>query len=149
VEVRDGARTVPLSHGRQRLLLAVRLLHANEVLSIDRLIDALWGEAPPPTAAHSLHKLVFGLHKAHGDGELVSRGTGRRAAVGSSPASLAASLLNLQRAVGNAAVAGPLQRQPAGTLAPPGTPSSPARAPEATPHKDRSAAPDTEGMAAS
>jgi DNA-binding SARP family transcriptional activator/WD40 repeat protein len=78
LEVREGQRTVPLAHGRQRLLLAVLLLHANEAVSSDRLIDALWGEAPPPSAARSLHNLVSGLRKALGDGRLVTEGRGYR-----------------------------------------------------------------------
>src|SRR5215217_2599591 len=58
----------------------------------------------------------------------------------SAPPSPAASILSLRRAVGNAAVAGLLQRQPAGQLGPPGT------AP-ATPRKKWSSVPDTERMA--
>jgi DNA-binding SARP family transcriptional activator len=78
LEVRDGERTVPLAHGRQRVLLAVLLVHANEAISSDRLIDALWGEAPPPTAARSVHNLVSGLRKALGDGRLITEGRGYR-----------------------------------------------------------------------
>ena len=53
LEVRDGQRTVALADGRQRLLLAVLLLHANQAVSSDRLIDALWGESPPASAKGS------------------------------------------------------------------------------------------------
>jgi DNA-binding SARP family transcriptional activator/ABC-type branched-subunit amino acid transport system substrate-binding protein len=76
LEVRDGSRTISLPRGRQRVLLAVLLLHANETLSSDRLIDAMWGEAPPPTAAQSLHNLVSGLRKGLGNGQLVTHGHG-------------------------------------------------------------------------
>ena len=84
LEVRDGSRTIRLPRGRQRLLLAVLLLHANETVSTDRLIEALWGEAPPPTATQSLHNLVSGLRKALANGELVTDGRGYalRVAVG-------------------------------------------------------------------
>ena len=41
--VRQG-RTLELGSGKQRALLAALLLHANEVVSTDRLIDALWQE---------------------------------------------------------------------------------------------------------
>jgi hypothetical protein len=71
-------------------------------------------------------------------GEAAERRAGARRV--SAPPSPAASILRLQRAVGNAAVAGLLQRQPAGQLAPPGT------AP-ATPRKEWSSVPDTERMA--
>ena len=40
------------------------LVRANEVVSSDRLIDELWGESPPETAATSLHGLVSQLRKA-------------------------------------------------------------------------------------
>jgi DNA-binding SARP family transcriptional activator/ABC-type branched-subunit amino acid transport system substrate-binding protein/streptogramin lyase len=76
LEVDDGTRVVPLAQGRQRLLLAVLLVHPNEAISNDRLIDALWGEAPPPTAARSLHNLISSLRKGLGDGQLVTRGHG-------------------------------------------------------------------------
>jgi DNA-binding SARP family transcriptional activator/ABC-type branched-subunit amino acid transport system substrate-binding protein/streptogramin lyase len=76
LEVSDGKRVVRLAQGRQRLLLAVLLVHANEAISTDRLIDALWGEAPPPTAARSLHNLVSSLRKSLPDGELETRGHG-------------------------------------------------------------------------
>jgi YVTN family beta-propeller protein len=76
LEVRDGERTVALAQGRQRLLLTVLLLHANRAVSSDRLIDALWGEAPPVSATGSLHNLVSGLRKALGAGRLVTQGRG-------------------------------------------------------------------------
>ena len=76
LEVRDGARSVRLARGRQRLLLAMLLAHANRPLSTDRLIDALWGESPPPTAAASLHNLVSGLRKLLGGDVLVTRDHG-------------------------------------------------------------------------
>jgi DNA-binding SARP family transcriptional activator len=82
LEVQDGARDVPLGRGRQRLLLAVLLLHRNRALSSDRLIDALWGESPPPTAARSLHNHVSALRKALGVGALVTRGHGYELRVG-------------------------------------------------------------------
>ena len=82
LEVGDGARVVRLAQGRQRLLLAVLLVHANEVISNDRLIDALWGETPPPTAARSLHNLVSSLRKNLPDGDLETRGHGYLLRVG-------------------------------------------------------------------
>jgi predicted ATPase/DNA-binding SARP family transcriptional activator len=63
VEVVDGARVVPLGPSKQRALLALLLLHVNEVVSRDRLIDDLWGERAPRTAATSLHTYVSQLRK--------------------------------------------------------------------------------------
>jgi DNA-binding SARP family transcriptional activator/predicted negative regulator of RcsB-dependent stress response len=58
IEVWDGARRVDLGGPKPRALLAVLLLHANQVVSTDRLIDELWGEAPPPTARNLVQVYV-------------------------------------------------------------------------------------------
>ena len=55
---------LPLGGAKQRALLAILLLNANEVVSSDRLIDQLWGEAPPETAPKGLQGYVSGLRKA-------------------------------------------------------------------------------------
>ena len=49
LEALDGGQPVALGGSKQRALLALLLLHANETLSSDRLIDELWGEQPPAT----------------------------------------------------------------------------------------------------
>ena len=56
--------------GKQRSLFALLLLHANEIVSTDRLIDALWGATPPPTAAKTVQVYVSRLRKELGDGRL-------------------------------------------------------------------------------
>jgi DNA-binding SARP family transcriptional activator len=82
LEVFDGARAVVIGGGKRRSLLALLLLHANEVVSADRLIDELWGESPPPTAAKGLQVYVSQLRKelqngADRDGDvLVTRAHG-------------------------------------------------------------------------
>src|SRR3954462_11012426 len=81
LQVTDRSRTVSWGQGRQRLLLTVLFLHANEAVTKDRLIDALWGESPPPTAARSLHNLVSSLRKRLGDGVLVTEGPGYRMSI--------------------------------------------------------------------
>jgi hypothetical protein len=53
-----------VSGSKQRALLAMLLLHANEVVSTERLIDELWGEQPPETAGKSLQIYVSRLRKA-------------------------------------------------------------------------------------
>ena len=63
LEVFDGARAVVIGGGKRRSLLALLLLHGNEVVSADRLIDELWGEHPPPTAAKGLQVYVSQLRK--------------------------------------------------------------------------------------
>ena len=47
LEVLDGQGSLPLAGAKQRALLALLLVHANHVLSRDRLIDELWGDEPP------------------------------------------------------------------------------------------------------
>jgi DNA-binding SARP family transcriptional activator len=54
LEVVEQDRLLALGGGRQLCLFGVLLLHANEVVSTDRLIDALWGRSPPLTAAKSI-----------------------------------------------------------------------------------------------
>jgi DNA-binding SARP family transcriptional activator len=71
----DG-RQLPLGGVKQRALLALLLLHANEVVSRDRLIDELWGETPPATVAAGLHVYVSRLRKVLapiGDGVALER----------------------------------------------------------------------------
>ena len=75
--MREGERLLALGGVKQRSLLAILLLHAGEVVSVDRLIDALWGESPPDDAATALHQHVSRLRKALGAHEvLVTRSPG-------------------------------------------------------------------------
>ena len=60
--VADDLR-LPLGTPRQRAVLAVLLVHLNEVVSLDRLIDLLWGETPPSAATASLQAYVSNLRR--------------------------------------------------------------------------------------
>jgi predicted ATPase/class 3 adenylate cyclase len=64
LEATRGGTPIALGAGRQRALLALLLIHANEVVPSERLIDELWGADPPAGAAHSLQVYVSGLRKA-------------------------------------------------------------------------------------
>ncbi|HEY2651071.1 MAG TPA: BTAD domain-containing putative transcriptional regulator, partial [Solirubrobacteraceae bacterium] len=75
-EVVDGDRPLALGGPKLQALLAVLLLHRGEVVSTDRLIDALWGERASGTAAKTVQVYVSNLRKALGDGLLVTRGHG-------------------------------------------------------------------------
>ena len=67
LEVRiDGAER-PLVGTRQRALLALLLVHANEPVSSDRLVDELWSESPPPTAQASLRVAISKLRRLLGE----------------------------------------------------------------------------------
>ena len=79
LEVRDEHRSLALGEGRQRSVLILLLLHRNEAVSSDRLIDALWGDAPPATAAKVLQNHISQLRRALEDREgrrLLTRGRG-------------------------------------------------------------------------
>ena len=73
LEVFDDDHPVPLGGARQRALLAILLTRANEVVSTDRLIDELWGEAPPRTAVNTLQYYVSRLRKLLGADRIVTR----------------------------------------------------------------------------
>ncbi|MGH3080713.1 MAG: BTAD domain-containing putative transcriptional regulator [Gaiellaceae bacterium] len=75
-EVSEGGQTLEVGTGKQRALLALLVLRAGEVVSTDRLIDALWGEDPPTSALNSVHSYVSHLRKALGNGRLQTRGRG-------------------------------------------------------------------------
>src|SRR5215207_6105425 len=64
LEVVDGTAPLPLTGGRQRALLSLLLIHRNEVVSAERLIDALWGETPPPSAPKALQNAVLQVRRA-------------------------------------------------------------------------------------
>jgi YVTN family beta-propeller protein len=76
VELWVEGRLVPLGGPKQRALLAFFLLHANQAVSRDRLIDALWGESPPPSASESLDAYIYRLRRLVGHERLVRRGSG-------------------------------------------------------------------------
>jgi YVTN family beta-propeller protein len=76
LEVLAGERQVPLGGVRQREVLAILLLHRGEVVSVDRVVDELWGERAPDTATKTVQVYVSRLRKALGDGVLVTRGGG-------------------------------------------------------------------------
>jgi DNA-binding SARP family transcriptional activator len=77
--VSDGGLAVSIGAGRQRALLALLILQANELVPSDRLVEELWGETPPPTANKMLHNQVSGLRQALGrNGRLETRGSAYR-----------------------------------------------------------------------
>jgi DNA-binding SARP family transcriptional activator/tetratricopeptide (TPR) repeat protein len=66
VEALDEGRDVAPRRAKQRSLLVELLLHANQLMSSDRLIDSLWGDTPPDTAAKALQGHVSALRKLLG-----------------------------------------------------------------------------------
>jgi DNA-binding SARP family transcriptional activator len=64
LEVRDQDRRIEVTSPKERLVLAVLVVHANEIVSVGRLIEVLWGDNPPATAANTLQTYVSHLRRA-------------------------------------------------------------------------------------
>jgi hypothetical protein len=78
LEVAVAGCAVPLGGAKQRGLLAILMLSANEVVSSDRLIDELWGGRSPGSGRAALQVRVSQLRKRLGEagGQLLTRGPG-------------------------------------------------------------------------
>jgi DNA-binding SARP family transcriptional activator len=76
LEVAEQDRLLALGGRKQRSLLAVLLLQANEVVSTERLIDEVWGESPPSTVGKSVQVYVSRLRKQLGGDRLITRAPG-------------------------------------------------------------------------
>ena len=63
LEAVGSAGAVDLGSPKQRALLAVLVLHLGEIVPVDGLIDALWPDGPPRTAAHSIQIYVSELRR--------------------------------------------------------------------------------------
>lgn len=70
IEVTDGTRVIEVGARMPRAVLGMLLMHANAVVSVDRLIDNLWGDDPPATAMTALQGYVSTLRKALEPGRL-------------------------------------------------------------------------------
>jgi YVTN family beta-propeller protein len=76
LEVWDGERQIHLGRGKQRAVLALLLLHANEVLATDRLVDELWSDGSPEAARKTLQVYVVRLRRALGADRIRTRDPG-------------------------------------------------------------------------
>ena len=76
VEVLDGAGRVELRAAKVRALLAALVIHRNQVVSADHLVEALWGGDPPQTATNGLQGYVAKLRRILGPGLLSTRAPG-------------------------------------------------------------------------
>ena len=85
LEVLEDDRPLALGRLKERMVLAVLLLHANEFVSRERLIDELWGVAPPATARKAVNVYVSKLRKAlavNGNDPIATADGGYRLVVG-------------------------------------------------------------------
>lgn len=76
LEVDADGVPVGLVAGKQAALLAFLLLHANETVPSEKLVEELWDGSPPPSATKILQNYVSRLRRDLGDGRLVTRGRG-------------------------------------------------------------------------
>src|SRR5262245_1266786 len=77
VEVSVGDAPVALGGAKQRAVLAMLGLEANRPVPADRLIEGLWGEEPPASAAKMVQNYVWRLRGAlppDADAEILTRG---------------------------------------------------------------------------
>ena len=66
LEVRVAGRPFPVPGTRQRALLAALVFHRGHVVPLDRLVDDVFGEAPPREARNALQTYVVRLRQALG-----------------------------------------------------------------------------------
>ncbi|MGH3940938.1 MAG: BTAD domain-containing putative transcriptional regulator [Pseudonocardiaceae bacterium] len=64
MEVVEGGRLLDIGPRMPRAILAALLIEANRVVSLDRLIDQLWGEVPPAKATGALQVYISNLRRA-------------------------------------------------------------------------------------
>ena len=76
LEVRDGGTVLALGPRRQRALLARLALAAGRTVPAEQLLDDLWGEQPPGSAAKMIQVYVSGLRKVLPPGRLATRPPG-------------------------------------------------------------------------
>jgi DNA-binding SARP family transcriptional activator len=67
LEVAVDGRAVPLTTGRLRALLAVLAMSAGQTVSLQRLTDAVWGDAPPRNPTRSLQTYAARLRAELGE----------------------------------------------------------------------------------
>lgn len=63
---------------KQRALLAVLALHANEPVSAEDLVEALWGATPPPSASNAVQGHISALRRLLGPGRIETQPLGYR-----------------------------------------------------------------------
>jgi DNA-binding SARP family transcriptional activator/tetratricopeptide (TPR) repeat protein len=78
LEVSHDGQVFSLGGPRQQTVLAMLLLAANRVMTVDRLATALWEDAPPPTARSQVQMCISGLRR-----QLRPAADGRQRIVGS------------------------------------------------------------------
>ena len=76
LQVRQGGALVTIPGAKPRAILTMLGLHAGSVVSADTLVELLWSEDPPRTAAKALQTHISALRRTLGDGFVMTQGTG-------------------------------------------------------------------------
>src|SRR6201993_3122957 len=76
LQVRQGGAPVAVAGAKPRAILTMLGLHGGSVVSADTLVELLWGEDPPRTAAKALQTHISALRRALGDGFVLTQGAG-------------------------------------------------------------------------
>jgi DNA-binding SARP family transcriptional activator/class 3 adenylate cyclase len=78
LQVVDDDRDLTPGRAKQRALLAILLLHSNDVVGSDQLVEGLWGETAPATAHTALHGHISALRKLLGSERIETHPPGYR-----------------------------------------------------------------------
>ncbi|BCL13330.1 AfsR/SARP family transcriptional regulator [Micromonospora sagamiensis] len=78
IEVTEGGRSLAIGGPKPRAALAALLLEANRIVSVEGLVDAIWGEQPPPSARNALQTYVSRLRRVLGTDTLCRHPAGYR-----------------------------------------------------------------------
>ena len=73
LEVVDNGRRLNLGGAKQQAVLASLLVHADQTVALEQLVDELWDEAPPETAPKTIRVYVSRLRKLLRDGAIERR----------------------------------------------------------------------------
>src|ERR1700742_4175945 len=76
LQVRQGGAPVSIPGAKPRAILTMLGLHGGSIVSADTLVELLWGEDPPRTAAKALQTHISSLRRALGDGVVGTEGAG-------------------------------------------------------------------------
>src|SRR4051794_39892583 len=68
---RPTSTVYPLTGQRRQAILALLALHRGELVSTDRLLDAVWDDDPPATAVNTLQAHISYLRRALGSREAI------------------------------------------------------------------------------
>src|ERR671932_1902220 len=76
LQVRQDGKPVMIPGAKPRAILTMLGLHDGSVVSADTLVELLWGDDPPRTAAKALQTHISSLRRTLGDGFVLTQGTG-------------------------------------------------------------------------